>query len=131
MSEGTRVGYPSDMSDAQWEQLAPLIPPKVGKGRNRTVDLREILNAISLWTGWMIGGVTTNGVTRTSRNCRLIWTMARRSKVIERNSSNVWLTGRTRFNCRLNWCMIRHTTASTIRWNIAGASSNDMGAERC
>jgi len=46
MSEWTRVGYPSDLSDAQWEQLAPLIPPKVGKGRNRTVDLREIMNAI-------------------------------------------------------------------------------------
>ena len=46
MSEGTRVGYPSDMSDAQWEQLAPLIPPKIGKGRNRTVPLREVMNAI-------------------------------------------------------------------------------------
>ena len=39
MNEGTRLGYPSDMCDAEWEQLAPLIPPKVGKGKNRTVDL--------------------------------------------------------------------------------------------
>jgi hypothetical protein len=45
MSEGTRVGYPSDMSDAQWEQLAPLIPAKVGTGKNRTVNLREVMNA--------------------------------------------------------------------------------------
>jgi putative transposase len=34
------------MSDVKWEQLAPLIPPKFGKGRNRTVDLREVMNAI-------------------------------------------------------------------------------------
>jgi putative transposase len=47
MSEGIRQGYPSDMSDAQWDQLSPLIPPKVGKGRNRTADMREIVNAIS------------------------------------------------------------------------------------
>jgi len=46
MVEGTRQAYPSDMSDAQWEQLAPLIPPKVGKGRDRTVNLREVMNAI-------------------------------------------------------------------------------------
>jgi putative transposase len=46
MSEGTRQPYPSDMSDAQWEQLAPLIPPKIGKGKNRTVNLREVMNAI-------------------------------------------------------------------------------------
>ena len=46
MVEGTRQAYPSDMSDAQWEQLAPLIPPKIGKGKNRTVNLREVMNAI-------------------------------------------------------------------------------------
>ena len=46
MDERTRQPYPSDLSDAQWEQLAPLIPPKVGKGRNRTVNLREAMNAI-------------------------------------------------------------------------------------
>ena len=46
MDEGTRQPYPSDLSDAQWGQLAPLIPPKVGKGRNCTVNLREVMNAI-------------------------------------------------------------------------------------
>ena len=46
MSEGTRKAYPSDLSDAQWGQLAALIPPKVGKGNKRTVNLREVMNAI-------------------------------------------------------------------------------------
>lgn len=41
-----RTPYPSDLSDAQWERMAPLIPrPKPG-GRPRTVHVREILNAI-------------------------------------------------------------------------------------
>jgi len=46
MSERTRATYPSDMSDAQWEQISLLIPPKVGKGNKRTVNLREVMNAI-------------------------------------------------------------------------------------
>ena len=46
MDERTRQPYRSDLSDAAWEQLAPLIPPKVGKGKNRTVNLREVMNAI-------------------------------------------------------------------------------------
>jgi putative transposase len=40
-----RKPYPSDLTDAQWEILRPLIP--VSKvGRPRQVDMREVLNAI-------------------------------------------------------------------------------------
>jgi putative transposase len=40
-----RKPYPSDMTDAQWALIEPLIPvPTVG--RPRTVDLREVLNAL-------------------------------------------------------------------------------------
>jgi putative transposase len=46
MSEWSRKAYPSDLSDAEWEQISPLIPPKVGRGKNRTVNLREVMNAI-------------------------------------------------------------------------------------
>ncbi len=42
----TRAPYPSDLSDAQWERLAPLLPPALPGGRPRSVDLREVLNAI-------------------------------------------------------------------------------------
>jgi len=44
-----RQGYPSDLTDAQWELISPLIPrPKSGKagGRPRTSDMREVVNAI-------------------------------------------------------------------------------------
>jgi putative transposase len=41
-----RQRYPSDLSDAQWKLLAPLLPAPRRSGRPRTIDLREILNAI-------------------------------------------------------------------------------------
>lgn len=41
-----RKAYPSDLSDAEWELLKPLIPPAKPGGRPRSVDIREILNAI-------------------------------------------------------------------------------------
>ena len=42
----TRRAYPSDLSDAEWQVIAPLIPPAKPGGRPREVDLREIVNAI-------------------------------------------------------------------------------------
>jgi putative transposase len=44
-----RRAYPSDVSDAEWAILAPLLPPAKPGGRPRSVDLREIINAISYW----------------------------------------------------------------------------------
>lgn len=41
-----RKPYPSDLNDAEWQPLAPLIPPAKSGGRHRTVDMREILNGL-------------------------------------------------------------------------------------
>ena len=44
-----RRRYPSDLTDAEWEQLAPRLPPPVPpgqRGRPRAVELREVVNAI-------------------------------------------------------------------------------------
>ena len=38
--------YPSDVSDAEWALAGPLIRPAKRGGRRRSVDEREILNAI-------------------------------------------------------------------------------------
>lgn len=43
----TRKAYKSDLTDARWELIAPMIPPKAKRGRKRTIDLREVFNAIS------------------------------------------------------------------------------------
>ena len=46
MTLPTRKPYPSDLTDDQWNLIAPLIPPKIGKGEDRKVDLREVVNGI-------------------------------------------------------------------------------------
>jgi transposase len=38
--------YPTDLSDAEWEKIRPLLPPEKPVGKQREVDLREVLNAI-------------------------------------------------------------------------------------
>ncbi len=38
--------YPSDLTDGQWAVLAPLIPPPKRGGRPRTLDIRQVVNAI-------------------------------------------------------------------------------------
>src|SRR5664279_2618465 len=41
-----KLRYPSDVTDAEWEHIAPLIPPAKRGGRKRSVDLREIVNGL-------------------------------------------------------------------------------------
>ena len=38
--------YPSDLTDAEWSHLEPLIPPAKSGGRPRGTDMREAINAI-------------------------------------------------------------------------------------
>src|SRR5207249_8068900 len=41
-----RKPYPSDLTDAQWTVLEPLLPPAKPGGRERTVNLREVMNTL-------------------------------------------------------------------------------------
>jgi putative transposase len=45
-----RKPYPTDLTDAQWELISPLIPPAKPGGRRRSVDVREVVNAIMYFT---------------------------------------------------------------------------------
>lgn len=42
----TRKAYPTDLNDVEWLFLEVLIPPARPGGRHRTVDMREVVNAI-------------------------------------------------------------------------------------
>jgi putative transposase len=46
MSTEARKRYPSDLTDAPWELIEPLIPAGLPGGRPRSVNMREIMNAI-------------------------------------------------------------------------------------
>ena len=41
-----RKPYSTDLTDQQWKELEPLIPPERPGGRPRSVNMREILNGI-------------------------------------------------------------------------------------
>jgi transposase len=38
--------YPSDLTDAEWLAIEPVLPRMAKTGRRRSVDMREVLNAI-------------------------------------------------------------------------------------
>jgi transposase len=38
--------YPSDLTDEEWERIAPLMPGALKRGRRRGADFREIINAV-------------------------------------------------------------------------------------
>src|SRR5512142_2419066 len=46
MDTTPRKPYRSDLTDAQWAILEPLLPSRVSAGAPRTTDLREVLNAL-------------------------------------------------------------------------------------
>jgi putative transposase len=45
-AKATRKPYPSDLTDKEWAGLARELPPPVPAGAPRTIDLREVVNAI-------------------------------------------------------------------------------------
>ena len=41
-----RTSYPSDLTDEQWQLIEPLIPKPLPGGRPRSVEMRQVINAI-------------------------------------------------------------------------------------
>ena len=44
-----RRWYATDLTNQEWEVIAPLMPAAKPGGRPRSTDLREVLNALSYW----------------------------------------------------------------------------------
>ena len=42
----SKLRYPSDLTDAEWAFVAPLIPPAKRGGKTRTVVMREVVNGL-------------------------------------------------------------------------------------
>jgi len=46
MDARTRLIYPSDLTDAEWQWIKDLIPGETGGGRHRDTDMRQVMNGI-------------------------------------------------------------------------------------
>lgn len=46
MDTTRRQPYPSDLTDAEWVLIEPLVPPPVPAGAPRKTSFRELINAI-------------------------------------------------------------------------------------
>ena len=44
--EHGRNSYPTDLTDAQWERIAPLLPPITSNGHQHKVEPREVVNGV-------------------------------------------------------------------------------------
>ena len=42
----SKLRYPTDLTDAEWALIAPLIPPAKRGGNKRTADMREIVDTL-------------------------------------------------------------------------------------
>ena len=42
----SRLRYPSDLTEAEWGLIGPLIPPAKRGGGKRTVNIREVINGL-------------------------------------------------------------------------------------
>ncbi len=42
----SKLRYPSDLTDAEWQLVEPLIPPPKRGGGKRTVSMREVVNGL-------------------------------------------------------------------------------------
>jgi transposase len=53
VNERRALRYPSDLTDGEWALVEPFIRPAKRGGRRRSVNVREVVNAIFyvLWTG--------------------------------------------------------------------------------
>jgi putative transposase len=41
-----RLAYTTDLTDEEWQLLAPLLPPEKAGGRPRTYPMREVMHGI-------------------------------------------------------------------------------------
>jgi len=77
-AERKGLRYPSDLSDAEWRLVEPMIPPAKRGGRKHTVDVREVLNGIFyvLSTGCQWKARCQRTCRRRAR-CTTTWTCGR------------------------------------------------------
>jgi hypothetical protein len=56
--------YESDLTDAEWSEISPLIPPAKPGGKKRTVDIRQVTNGVMYILGTGVSGAPARRICR-------------------------------------------------------------------
>ena len=70
----SRLRYPSDLTDDEWQLVEPLIPPGRRGGDKRTVILREVVNGLMYISPPVVSGGPSRKTFRRARRCTIIST---------------------------------------------------------
>ena len=74
-----QLRYPSDVTDEEWAEIAPLIPPARRGGRKRTVNIREVFNGLAVRVEYRLSVAgAAERVPAAQHGLRLLWVMASR-----------------------------------------------------
>lgn len=81
--------YPSDLTDKEWDRLAPLMPKPGRRGRPREVNFREVINAVRYLVRSGCGGAFCRSISAPGRRSMAgFWELARRFLFRRSTTSN-------------------------------------------
>ncbi len=63
-----RLRYPSDLTDAEWALVEPLIPPPKRGGNKRTVNIRDVLDGLMYFIEHWLPMASTSERSRTEEH---------------------------------------------------------------
>ena len=115
--------YPSDLTDAEWVIVAPMIPPARHGGSKRSVNVREVLNGIFyiLWTGCQWKALPKDLPPKSAVNESSSSIRSMRQLVRSRRHIVLYLTKIARLTSELSAAAERESELATEETNAADA----------